>query len=61
MKIFKSGDLVIIQGKRIPGVVINTNGSKVSVRTEDDRSLVNIDSDKVDLLKIVKKFGEAFT
>lgn len=61
MKIFRSGDLVIVEGKRIPGVVINTNGSKVSVRTEDDRSLVNIDSDKVDLLKIVKKFREAFT
>jgi hypothetical protein len=61
MKIFKSGDLVIVQGKLYPGVVINTNGSKVSVRTDDNRSIVNIDSDKVDLLKIAKKFEEVFT
>ena len=61
MRIFKSGDVVIVQGKKYPGVVINTRGSKVTVRTDDDRSIVNIDSDKVDLLKIVKKLGESFT
>ena len=61
MKIFKSGDLVIVQGKKYPGIVINTNGSKVSVRTQDNRSIVNIDSEKVDLLKMVKKFEEVFT
>jgi hypothetical protein len=61
MKIFRNGDLVIVEGKRHPGVVINTRGSKVSVRTDDDRSLVNIDSDKVDLLKILKKFEKVFT
>ncbi len=61
MKIFRRGDLVIVEGKRFPGVVINTNGSKVSVRTDDNRSLVNINSDQVDLLKIAKKFEEIFT
>lgn len=47
MKVFAVGDKVIIQGKRFPGVVINTNGSKISIRTEDGRSLVDIESDQV--------------
>lgn len=55
MRLFKRGDQVIVEGKKIPGVVINARGSKVSVRTDDNRSLVNISSDKVNLLKLAEK------
>ena len=53
MKIFRKGDRVYVQGKKFPGVVISTKGSKVSVRTDDHRSLVNINSDLVDLIKTI--------
>ena len=55
MKIFKRGDKVIIQGKKYPGIVINTEGTKVTIRTDDNRSLIDVNSEKVDLLKLAEK------
>lgn len=60
MKVFSVGDKVIIQGKRYPGVVINLDGSKAMVRTEDNRSLI-VDTDKLDLYRIINKIKNVLT
>lgn len=60
MKIFTAGDKVIIQGRKYPGVVINLNGSKAMVRTDDNRTLV-VDTEKLDLYQMVDKIKNIMT